>query len=196
MILQKDLLQGFNYFFSKKYSQIQSNTDLSIKIGDKFLLLVDKKWKLPTIGYNWLFSYLTFQFEYWEGCDIQSYNKKINFSFIFGEKAFQRYLDRDQEFDYQFEIDNDLLNKYNIRLKEFLSFFQSQEQLNFYQNPHRLIGLNSLQGFNNCIQFTTLYDPLDSSCIKCNSKHECKLLLQKNFPEIYKSRINGKTSNK
>lgn len=195
MLHSEDLFKGFYLFYKKKYNQNTSTSILTNKISEKFLLLIDKRWKIETISYKWLWGYLIYQWSYWEDCNIQSFNKKVNFSFIYGEKAFQRYIYRNVEFDYQMYENNSLLIKYSINETDFFSLFKKITEKNTYQNPHKSIKHNTEEGFNNCILLTTLYDPLDSSCINCNFKYNCKEILKVNYPRIYKSRIHGKTLN-
>lgn len=198
MITQSDIYLGYNYFIRKKYSLkvLNTKTELTDKITDKFLLTLEKKYSLSTLGLNWLWRYLVFQFLYWEDLVIVSFNKKINFSYIFGEKALKRFFDRNSEFDFQLE-DNTLLIKYTYSLTQFQSLFNENDKSEeLYNNPNRLIGLNTSNGLNNCLMLTTLYNPRDNSCVQCKFKDDCKTLLKLNYPEIYKSRIDGKTVNR
>ena len=198
MITQSDIYLGYNYFIRKKYSLkvLNTKTELTDKITNKFLQVLEKKYSLSTLGPNWLWRYLVFQFLYWEDLVIVSFNKKINFSYIFGEKALKRFFDRDSEFDFQLE-DNTLLTKYSYTLTQFQSLFsENSKSEELYNNPNRLIGLNTPNGLNNCLTLTTLYNPRDSSCVQCKFKDDCKILLKVNYPEIYKSRIDGKTVNR
>lgn len=195
MITPQDIQFSYQYFYQKVYSAPKykfSYTETSQKLVTKFLQFCDKKWKIQTLGENFLWNYLLFQFQYWDGLEIVSFNNKINFSFIFGEKAYKRYVDRDVEYDWQLQESN-LVSKYKITQDDFSSLFSKSQSSVFYQNPTRLIGLNTLNGLNNCLEFTTLYDFKDVSCILCKYKEECKKLLETNYPDIYKSRNYGKT---
>lgn len=188
MLTQLMLHKGFHYFYYKKYNTNYSITPTTTKINNSFFQKIDSKWNIHSLGINWLWRYLLFQFLYWEDCEIVSFNSKINFSFIFGEKALQRWVNRDQEFDFQLEIGRKL--KYSISFLEFTSLVETNnEEKNSYNSPIRLRNLNTTTGFSDCLLFTTLYDPKDSSCIRCSFKRECKKLLELNYPEIYKSRV-------
>lgn len=48
---------------------------------------------------------------------------------------------------------------------------------------------NTNKGKYWCIDFTTLFNPVSELCESCKFAEECKRLLEKNYPNIYKVRI-------
>ena len=44
------------------------------------------------------------------------------------------------------------------------------------------------EGFNLCLDFTTLYTPISFLCKNCLFKESCKDILKKTLPEIYEKR--------
>lgn len=187
MLTQEDLRVGYQYFFkltqtdNLKYNFLY--TDRSAKMADKALQQLNKQFGLHSLGHRWLFDYLCFQFNYWGGVKIEQFSGKVDFAFIFGEKAVKRYIDRDKEFDYQIE-DNSAYKSEN-----YFSLFKSLEENDFTRDDNnRRVFLNTDRGFLHCIQTTSLYNHKDKSCIECKFNIECKGLLKTNYPHIYKNR--------
>ena len=177
----------YNYFYSSK--NIVNLTPTIIKQSQSFLKSCSEKTTLQSLGTNWLFKYLIFQFEYWSNIKITSFNNKISFSFIFGEKAIERFFNRKEEFDWQLTIESSFLVKNkNIDYFTFLSFLdESKKSVESYPHPVKL-----KQKLNLCLIFTTLYDHTDNSCIFCIERKECKTILEKNYSLIYKDRYGRK----
>lgn len=178
--------KAYEYFYRVLYKEEKyvfrptQNTD---KVAQKFLLEIEKKFNSFSI--NSFTNYLNYQFNYWERLILQN-DKRINYTFLFGDKSLTRFLERKIEFDYQFE--------YTLLKKSIItSWFTVPKEVTNYNNPIRLRFLNTEEGFVHCIQQTTLYDPRDSSCIKCIHKESCKKLLKQNYPKLFKNR-NVKTS--
>ena len=194
MITAEEIQLSYQYFYQKIYSQPKYNfnyTEKSERVVTKFLGFCDKRWSILTLGKNFMWNYLLFQFQYWDGLTITSFNQKMDFTFIFGEKAFKRYIDRDVEYDWQTE-ESRLISKYGLSEGSYNRLFKERKENEFYRHPTRLATLNQPTGLNNCLQLTTLYDFKDLSCLLCIYKTECKKLLELNYPEIYQSRNYGR----
>lgn len=178
----------YTYFYSKIYNNSNYKFEPSSKSLEsisKFLNLLDAKYKLECIGIHFLSMYFLFQFDYWSKLDIKAFNNKIQLNFIIGKKAFERYINRDSNFDYQI-YESHLLNV--ISLNEIKNFFIEDtylNKLNKFEEIEKNRFYNTDKGFLNCIQHTTLYYHISSHCIACKFKINCKDLLKNNYYNIY-----------
>ena len=191
MIYYDDIVLCYEYFYkntknSKKY-QFKPSEKASKSI-QKFLNRLNERYNLNTLGFNFLWKYFNFQFMYWEELTIEAFWGKMQVEFIIGDKAFQRYLDRDTEFDFILEQENNnFAKKYGIRLSDLKKIKNNHEHLKVDLHIKKKF-YNTERGFDACIQFTTLFNPKHSICLTCNYKKECKELLRVNYPKIYESR--------
>ena len=87
------------------------------KLIENFIITIDKKYHLESVGLNFLISYFIFQFSYNSKLKVVEkahWSNRIQLSWIIGDKAFKRWLDRDTKFDWilyesNFFILNDIL---------------------------------------------------------------------------------------
>lgn len=191
MVKFEDIVLYYEYFYKKtkqseKYKFIPS--EKSKKIIVKFLSTLDKRYNLKTLGNNYLWKYFNFQFKYWDELTITAFWGKMQIEYIIGDKAFQRYLDRNKEFDFTLESENnELVKKYNLRLSELTV----SKKVNKSKRTDLFIKksfYNTERGFATCLMLTTLFNPNHSICLTCNYKPQCKELLKANYPQIYESR--------
>jgi hypothetical protein len=111
-------------------------------------------------------------------------------AFVVGKKAFERWKDRDKEFDWQIET-YPIIRLYDVQKSDLFTVHEQRTKVNRRHDsskPIRKEYLNTKQGFAMCVQFTTLFDPADMSCIRCQSRNECKELLKANYPKIFEQR--------
>jgi len=183
------LLDSYTFFVSRLY---QKNTFLvekrSEEVADKFIEVLTKKYHISSLGEDFLWNYLIYQFSYWDGVILQSFDKKFKFSFIFGKKSYERYFERNIEYDWQL-----LSNKINTLLskKDFLKIISKQKEAETFNSEsiYRRRFLNKEDGLSHCLLYTSLFNPLDPCCQICNNTKDCKELLRMNYPNIHKERI-------
>lgn len=182
MLKIEDLLVSYEFFYKKYYKNEQyqlPRTEKVVKLATNFFQFLRKQDSYHSLGLEFLSKYLSLQMNYWEGLKIQSYDGKLNFSLVFGPKAFERYKNRNQDFDYQLVFFN------TTHLKQL---FRVVETVDNYQNPIKLVFHNTPKGFSTCLEQTTLYNHLETACCECKFKDDCKIILKKKFVNIYKSR--------
>lgn len=172
------------FYTNKNYKFIP--TEDALKKIEKFIILLDKQYKLETISLNFLISYFIFQFNYWSDLKIKSFNERISLSFIIGSKAFERWISRDQNFDwtlYTFKF----TEKYGISISYIKDFFSEQEisQLNKAEEIEKKRFSNTERGLLNCIERTTLFNHKSQICLLCKDKCDCKKLLKDNYYQIF-----------
>lgn len=191
MITRNDLVKTFNYFFEKLYTTDKKGSTVTAdKICDNFLIKINKQTPIITLSTTFLWRYGYFQYNYWRKILFEEKlsDKKLDFNFFYGNKAIERYNQRNQKFDWIMP---------QIVEKEFeVKLTKKKEKKIFTKNPIRQLYLNTQRGFDACIVSTTLFDHQDSSCHICNYKHQCRELLKTNYPRIWKERgYDGKTTN-
>lgn len=189
MLKIEHLNKGYQYLYQELYKDTQfryNSTIKSDKLGDTFIVTVHKKLG-TSLASGFLLRYLNFQYNYWQPLKLTAFHKHVVFTFLFGPTALDRYLKRDKEFDYQLES-VDIFKRSVID-----DWFFEKTSTQSYDNPIRSKYLNTDKGFVLCLQHTTLYDFHDSSCTKCQYKDDCKSILKKNFPKIYKNRYGKNT---
>jgi hypothetical protein len=194
-VITVEVIEGFyQYFYNQKYSGKQQpfkRTDKTEKVCESFIKILDKNYSIHSIGLSFLWDYFIFQFNYWDELTVTAFNDKITIAYIVGEKAFKRWQTRNKEYDWQIEKSaviakyalnkGILLSKFYVKPNEQKSTFSSSKQI-------RKQFLNTEKGLLMCTEFTTLYDPKDTSCILCHNKKECKELLRCNYPLLYRNR--------
>lgn len=185
ILTTSNIVKSYEFFYKKIYALPKYRitlTEIQEHLLVKYIDMLSKHYSIQSLGSLFLWKYCTFQYLYWKDLELKSFNKKVNFSYFFGEKALKRFLSRNQEFDWQLiDIDQQFKLLIEGSNKEFIS----------YRNPNRSIGLNTPTGLTNCIATTTLYDHKDLSCNMCIYKEECKELLRTNYLKIYKQRGYG-----
>jgi len=183
------LIDSYKFFASQLY---QPNTYLleskSEEIADKLIQEFGKKYHLSALGEDFLWSYLIYQFTRWDGVILQSFDKKIKFSFIFGKKAYENYLNRDSEQDWRY-LNNKLTSL--LSKKDFLKIISKQKEVETFNSEsiYRRRFLNKEDGLSHCLLYTSLFNPLDPCCQICNATKDCTELLRMNYPNIHKERI-------
>lgn len=192
MITTERLRIAFEYFYSRFYSDDKykfNYSKTSLKTAESFIAKLSKKNLLAAYGVDFIWQYTVFQFSFWEDItQLTTPSGRIEFNLIFGIKALDRWFNRDIEKDW-LNYESTFITRRNIsteKLKELLVI--PEKDIVKYNNPVRASGLGKDYGFNNCIEFTTLYDHNDISCNICPHKEDCKELLRINYPQIYKKR--------
>lgn len=183
------LIDSYKFFASQLH---QPNTFLieskSEEVAEKFIQQLSKKYHISSLGEDFLWNYLVFQFTYWDGVVLQSFDKKFKFSFVFGKKAYERFFDRDSDFDWQY-LNNKIATVCSkssfrklIKTKELQEVFNSE-------SIYRRRFLNKEDGLSHCLLYTSLFNPSDPCCQICDNTKDCKELLRMNYPNIHKERI-------
>lgn len=183
MLNVKQIENVYQYFYCKKYGNkiIPGRTETTKKVCQSFLDLLDKNYKLECVGKTFIWEYFLFQFHYWDELTVNSYTDKIAISFIVGKKAFQRYKDRNKDFDWQMDS-YPIIENYRL-LKGDLDVFFDKVQFRMVDSTKNIRKMfhNTEKGFAICVQFTTLYEPANVTCITCKFKADCKELKRVNY---------------
>lgn len=190
----------YTYFYQQKYRDYRYKfkpSKTTKAVCESFLKLIDKEYSLYAVTENFLWDYFLFQWNYWNNLTLENqFNDKVVIAYIVGKKAFERWKERDQEYDWQME-NYDIVKECSLDKKELIQQVkmitaqkQAQTAKKFDSSkPIRKKYLNTDSGFAMCIEFTTLFDPTDMSCIRCQNRKDCKELLRANYPALYGCRI-------
>lgn len=185
MIDPEKLYSTYEYFYRKFYGDENyslSRTPRVVQLCTNFHTFLKKKPSFHSFGVDFLSRYLSFQFQYWKGLEIKANNGEINFSFIYGPKAYERFKSRNIDFDYK--LGESPFSPTQISVVIGTAKKKSEN----YQNPIKMMFHNTYKGFSVCLEQTTLYNHQEKSCQDCMFKDECKEILKKKYINIYKGR--------
>lgn len=188
----KTIYRFYDYFYNKKYGTnfLLSKTDKNDSVCQTFLELLEGQYGV--CSHNTLFNYFIFQFDYWETVKInKAYGGQIQLAYIIGKKAFNRYKNRDQSFDWKFSklsiiqkyglSEQDLIEK-PVKVKHRVKSGVDTEA------AIKLASYNTEEGYELCGDYSTLYHHKSSICLGCNYQQKCKERLKGMYPGIYKDR--------
>lgn len=149
------------YGFVGNMKLSEKNTNL-IQV---FLEVLEKNYGLDSIGRLWLFDYIIFQVRNYDGQDTLM---NLQPSWVFGEKAFARWLGRDRNYLY---YNRKFCTKYGIIIP--IDAGIDEDGKDFYQNTERGRFYNMDQGLLHCTVLELNNDPDCRLCKKCNHKNSC-----------------------
>lgn len=122
-------------------------------------------------GKDLLFRYLTFQFSYYSELELTNNYGNISTRYIFGKSSIERWVNRNQDFDYLLEDSkvsrNFLENLISIEV-EIDDDYEILKKKQFF---------NTDFGFSYCIENTSLYSEIHLCCTLCKFKLNCKELV-------------------
>lgn len=154
---------------------------------DNFLKLLEKNYgSLHSLGPDFLIRYFTFSFYYWVG-KYTKY-KDISPSWILGKKSLKRFIDSDDISKDMYFVSKELLKR-RIDVFKINEKYNTPPEINLdkIENESRKKFHNTPVGFIHCIENTTLF--VNSKiCFECKSKVECRKLLEKLYPPLFKLR--------
>lgn len=182
----------YNRDKKKKKPFVFKPTEKELVTISNFIKLLDKHYGLDSIGLNFLITYFVFHFDslnFRTGSSFKFKNSTVTIQFVVGKKAFQKWLDRDQNFDWSIKT-SEFLFENNISLSQIKDFFQTENFvfLNKSEEIAKQLFFNTDRGFLYCIERTTLYTHKSKNCLTCSFKDDCKKLLKLNYPNIHKAR--------
>lgn len=151
-------------------------------------MLVNQYQHCDSIGIDYLWNYFVYQFEYWKKLEIEKRNKKIDISYIVGKKAFDRYISRDTEYDWQITENARTYSKILFEEKVSLPIKVNNNSSYDSDDIYRATSLNTELGLSNCITYTSLFNPKSNNCSQCNFQNQCIQTQQQLYPRIYRNR--------
>lgn len=185
----RKLIDNFNCQLVGVDHQVQWN-EANLKLVKSFVQLIDRRYSLGSIGDEWLFTYLCFQYEYWLDLETQIKSKTLPVSWILGEKAFNRYLN----FPYRdFTKARGVMSGFGIRQSTIWGNSKRKSQLPQgvlngilpYEELIKQTFFDQEKGFVLCIERTTLFNPFSDTCNGCRFRSDCKAILQRQTPSLF-----------
>ena len=165
------LKQQYYYFFRKVFKRRYQFIERDEKVLKNFSSLIYDMYN-DGAGEEWLFEYLTFQFNKYSSADTKM---TVQLNWIFGKKALKMWRERNIEHHKYF--DNQFLEKYNIKKKDLIkqpAIQLSKEYLSKERN--RFSNIN--RKFLHCVELD-LYDEKSPDCMFCANKKKCEKLKTK-----------------
>jgi hypothetical protein len=198
VITIEEVLRFYDYFYNHFYKTTEriNKTPTNTKSAQTFLDILQKEYS-SSIGKDFLYTYFLFQFNYWDRLGLagtNNYNKGIQLSFIIGKKAFDRYKVRNQEYDWQLNS-LPIIKKYGLRKEDLVKIGQLSTKHKIAvkkgidtEAAIKLPLYNTLEGYNVCGDYSTMYNHKSSICEGCNYKDNCKKRLQQHYPTLFMDR--------
>ncbi len=142
-----------------------------------------------SVGRDLAWKYLDYGFQSWFNADFDSETHAIRFSWIYGKPAIKRWEKLGQKLNVEI-AERDVKAKYKLyevevfgsRLRATLTAVRP------FEEQFRGQYLNTKRGLANCVANTTLYQPNSPTCKLCKVKSNCKAILKRNYPRVYKAR--------
>lgn len=195
------LFKKFCDVYEDLYKQISLNNDYVLNLSkidsimlNNFIIKISKITNVNSINIDYVCEYCEFQYNYWHQLKTQH---KIQMSWIFGDKAFKRWI------EYKDKIKQKKFFKYKTKLKVDINFSIKNKivkNINFdeirkgfliikeHEEIEKRRFFNSDKGLIWCTNETTLYNHKSSLCLTCKNKEDCKVILKDVFPLISKVR--------
>lgn len=159
------LKQQYYYFFRKVFKKRISFSEKDEKIIQSFESLLKKQYK-GGIGEEWIFNYLTFQFNKYSTAKTKM---SLQINWVYGSKGLQNWKERNIEhhkyFDTQFKEKHNIKRKDLIKEEQILisKEYKKRERNRFKDQNRKLL---------HCIELE-LYEEKNSDCIFCKFKTIC-----------------------
>lgn len=189
-----NIYKAFLFFMKQEYGVRKTLNNRIIEFSEKFIDLLQKHYHLDQLGEDFLWRYFIFQFNFWKKAKLKK-GVEIDISFVVGKKAFQRFLDRNQDFDWQLLNDKRNYNQKDFNIivgieEEESSSFKEQDGVDI-DDIYRRKFHNTERGFAYCLTYTLLCNMNSNFCKECKFIELCKGKQAIMFPSVYRSR-NGK----
>ena len=188
----KHIFKAFLFFYKQRYKN--RTIDYSEKNQNKcenFIDLLKNEYEnIQRLDIDFLWFYFNFQFQYYQNVDICNYKNKITIDMIIGNKAFDRYLNRDTSFDWLVNNKSGKNNRKSFELYVNLPHKNNDTQDDLYDADeyYRQMFFNQSLGLSNCIMYTSLYDEKSKLCVQCQFKQQCVNIQKQVYRNIYNDR--------
>lgn len=147
-------------------------------------------------GAMYLFKYFCFQFHYWHNLDTMFGKGNVQFNWVIGKKAFERWKSNSEHNWYSYSTD--LSNKFGIRMADLVKEVKvelKQRVVVQHEDGDRMLYHNTPKGLIMCSDYTSMWEPLSKVCQSCTNVEECKIIMNSNYPSIYANRLKDVVTN-
>lgn len=118
----------------------------------------------------------------------RDYSKAVRFSWIFGKKAIERWNKCSIE-------TNVFITRKGLKTRHKINVVRRESSLSKLlvtvrpaEEKSKGLYLNTKRGLVWCVANTTLYFHKSSACAMCENKIDCKDILKREYPKVYKTR--------
>ncbi len=155
----------FQYFYRKTFKKRYEFTDKDENYILSFFKLLEKQYQ-DGIGEEWLFEYLTFQFNKYSEAETK---RNLQLHWIYGKKGLENWKNRN--LDHYEYFNNIFKENYNINKRDVISQLKptySKEYLSKERNRFS----NLQRKYLHCTELQ-LYEETSVDCIFCKNKNKC-----------------------
>jgi hypothetical protein len=185
----------YSYFY-RKYTQgafgLSESNENKALVRNFLKRVKDDKF---TIGINWLFDYVAYQFHY---CMKSNY-KQIYPAFIFGKKSYDRWKLRKVKVLYPIERDF-LQSRHIVKSVAIRAILEDVIGIDYQgldiSKADENVKKNYKRNLFSCLFLTSLYNPMSGHCAICNHQELCRKHLQNRNYELYNKRMKVYEPNK
>ena len=161
---QKEEVWRYLNFFSLKINKTSYQQNVTQKkMVDNFV----EKFPKGSLGPWFLWSFISFQFAYWGEKDFNQ-RKQIELNWIIGQKAIDRWDNRNKEWQYFTQL---FLNKKGIT--NTLNKNCERISIKDILEKERSLYLNTEAGILHCMMEGLVFNRHSESCKKCTNQNEC-----------------------
>ena len=185
----KLVVELFKHYYQEINNQrfIFQFSDRNKKLVENFLSEFKKITNSKFIQKEFLKLYFEFQFHYWRNRNTKYGSKGIRIEWILGKKAIKRWQEAKSD-----EVEwigkqslSDDVKSYSFKKKEIKDLVI---ELNRVEEKEKQRFFNKRKGFFYCQIAATLYNHKSEFCMQCKFKKDCKKLLKKELPNVFKTR--------
>lgn len=138
------------------------------KILNSFVKRLENEFK-GGIDEQFLQTFILYQFLYYDSKKTRLGKGKVYLNWILGEKAIERYKNKNENWFYFVEEYRKYLGISSIAEKEVID----QEKVSLHKQRERKRFFGSERGWLHC-QENELFEKYSSECLSCKFKHNCK----------------------
>lgn len=165
---QTDLFEFYCYFFLKTFKKRKTITEKEQKHIQSFLKLINKEYG-ESVGKEWLFEYLSFQFNKYSTANTKM---DLQLSWVYGKKGLNNYRDRNEESEY-FNIL--FREKFNIKRRVLSETNQTVISEDHFNRERKRFKEDQYRQFIHCDEMN-LFDNENIICSVCSNKEYCKVI--------------------
>ena len=174
--IQKTLISYYEYFYSKVNNDpefVYYTTKRDYLILTKFLTFMKLEYQLSSLGDEFWFDFVSFQFSK----RVDNNENGILLNHIFCKISIERWKKREK--NYQYHLKKDFLEPYNIVKGNLIKNEDIDCSLKSLKEKEKKKLYNTVNGFLNCLEYTDLYNKESDVCLSCLFKLECEKILKR-----------------
>lgn len=159
--MKENLKTYYQYFYKKVFKKRIGLTEKNLKTIESFNKLLQKEYG-ESIGEDWLFEYLTYQFNKFHSAETKM---NLQMNWVYGKKALENFKNRHDESSY---FNQKFRHEFNIK-----KIFDKEEQALSKEYKHReRVKYRDERQILHCF-ILDLFDENSADCKFCKNKGYC-----------------------